>query len=96
MKEKINSLLNDFEKGRLKDIELLSKVFSLFETKDLPYVFSSLCTKSELKTLANRFLIIKKLKEGKNQHDIAGDLHVGVATITRGSGELTKGKFDFM
>ncbi len=96
MKDKINLLLNDFEKGKLKDIEALSKVISLFDEKDLPFFLSSLLTKSEIKSFVNRLLIIKKLKEEQNQHAIADQLKVGVATITRGSNELTRGKFDFM
>lgn len=96
MKEKINSLLNNFEKGNLKDIEVLSKIISLFGEKSLPFLLSSLLTKSEIRSFTNRLLIIKKLKEEQNQHAIADKLKVGVATITRGSNELARGKFDFM
>lgn len=96
MKNKINSLLNDFEKGSLKDTETLSKIISLFGEKNLPFLLSSLLTKNEIKSFVNRLLIIKKLKEEQNQHAIADKLKVGVATITRGSNELSQGKFDFM
>jgi Trp operon repressor len=33
------------------------------------------------------------LKKGISQHEIAGDLQVGVATVTRGSKELQEGRF---
>ena len=50
-------------------------------------------TPKELLELPHRLAIIKMLKRGISQHDVAGKLGVGVATVTRGSRELQKGKF---
>lgn len=50
-------------------------------------------TPKELLELPHRLEIVKLLKKGVSQHDIAGKLGVGVATVTRGSRELQKGRF---
>lgn len=50
-------------------------------------------TPKELMEIPNRLAIIKLLKSGISQHDIAGKLGVGVATVGRGSRELQRGKF---
>lgn len=50
-------------------------------------------TPRELEQLPTRLQIIKKLKRGTNQQNIAKSLGVGVATVTRGSRELKQGRF---
>jgi TrpR family transcriptional regulator, trp operon repressor len=50
-------------------------------------------TPKELLELSNRLQIVKMLKRGVSHHDIAGKLRVGVATVTRGSREIQKGRF---
>jgi len=50
-------------------------------------------TPQELVEIPTRLEIVKKLKNGVAQHKIADDLGVGVATVTRGSKELQKGRF---
>lgn len=50
-------------------------------------------TPKELIEIPNRLAIVKMLKRGISHHDIAGKMHVGVATVTRGSRELQKGRF---
>lgn len=52
-----------------------------------------LFTLQELEEISTRLQIVKKLKQGIPQHQIAKDLSVGVATVTRGSKELQKGRF---
>ena len=37
--------------------------------------------------------IVKMLKAGVPQHQIAKELNIGVATVTRGSKEIQKGRF---
>lgn len=93
---KINTWLEDYEKGRITEETLLSKVISQFSEAELPYLFSSIFTKDEMKTFAHRFLIVKKIKEDISQHEIAHKLKVGVATVTRGAKEIQKGKFKFL
>jgi TrpR family trp operon transcriptional repressor len=50
-------------------------------------------TPQELEEIPTRLQIVKKLKQGIPQHQIARELNVGVATVTRGSKEIQKGRF---
>jgi TrpR family trp operon transcriptional repressor len=50
-------------------------------------------TPAELVEIPMRLEIVKRLKAGVPQHQIAEELGVGVATVTRGSKELQKGRF---
>ena len=50
-------------------------------------------TPGELDEIPQRLEIVRLLKEGVAQHEIARRLGVGVATVTRGSKELQKGRF---
>ncbi len=52
-----------------------------------------LTTPKERQELGQRIEIVKRLLAGEPQHKIAADLGVGVATVTRGSKELSKGRF---
>lgn len=94
--KKINEWLDMYSKNQLKPSELLAKIVGEFDQKHLPYLFSSIFTKEEIKTFANRLLIVQKLKKDMPQHEIARKLKVGVTTVTRGSRELARGKFDFI
>lgn len=53
-------------------------------------------TPQELAAVSARLQIIKKLKAGVPQHDIAAQLGVGVATVTRGSKEIKQGRFTYI
>jgi TrpR family trp operon transcriptional repressor len=50
-------------------------------------------TPRELEELTTRLQIVKLLKKGLPHHEIARQLKVGVATVTRGSRELGMGRF---
>ena len=50
-------------------------------------------TDKERTELVQRVEIVKRLVAGEPQHKIATDLGVGVATVTRGSKELSLGRF---
>jgi TrpR-related protein YerC/YecD len=63
---------------------------SLFEAirllgsdKDISNFFRDLLTMAELKEFANRWQIVLKLSEGKTYADIASELGVSSATVTR-------------
>ncbi len=45
-------------------------------------------TPAEFETLALRWQIIKKLNKGETHRTIAGDLGIGISTVTRGAREL--------
>lgn len=55
-------------------------------------------TPAEFETLALRWQIIKRLNKGETHRDIAGDLGLGISTVTRGSRELLNknGGFNLM
>lgn len=71
-------------------IETLLKIDSKEGMRDF---LKGILTPKELLELPNRLAIVKMLKKGVSHHDVAGKLHVGVATVTRGSRELQKGRF---
>ncbi len=60
------------------------------EMRDFLY---GILTPYELQEIPRRLEIVKLLKHGVSQHKIAHDLGVGVATVTRGSKEIQKGRF---
>jgi len=64
---------------KTKDEKMLSSLFDLFLTPE------------EREDLAMRYLIIKELlSKEKTQRQIAKDLNVSIAKITRGSNELKR------
>jgi len=71
-------------------VNLFLKAKSKEEMRDL---LRGILTPKELAEFSNRLQIIKMLKRGISHHDVAGKLGVGVATVTRGSHEIQKGRF---
>ncbi len=71
-------------------ISLLLTIKNQDEFSDFLY---GLTTDKERKELVRRVEIIKRLIAGEAQHGIASELGVGVATVTRGSKELSNGRF---
>lgn len=55
-----------------------------------------LTTAKERQEMAQRLEIVIRLLAGEAQHKIAADLGVGVATVTRGSKELSAGRFKIL
>jgi len=51
-------------------------------------------TPKEILELSQRIEIVKKLKKGEAQRQIASEVGVGIATVSRGSRELALGKFN--
>ncbi len=77
-----------------KQLDEFIDVLVNFESKDeLKKFLEAILTPKELLELPNRLSIIKLLKKGISQHEIAETLGVGVATVGRGSKELQKGNF---
>jgi TrpR family trp operon transcriptional repressor len=59
--------------------------------KALRTLFDLFLTQEEKENLATRYLIVKELmKEEKTQREMAKDLQVSIAKITRGSNELKR------
>lgn len=69
---------------------LLLKIKTKAEMKNF---LLGIFTPKELKEIPTRLQIVKMLKKGISQHKIAGDLKVGIATVTRGSKEIQLGRF---
>lgn len=77
-----------------KQLDEFVNVLLKMENKDKMRDFlEGILTPKELIELPHRLEIIKMLKRGVSQHDIAGKLGVGVATVGRGSKELQNGRF---
>lgn len=76
--------------------ELLNTIKSQVQKgeESLDAFLESLLTPSEYEQIVKRLQIIKQLKLGIPHRDIASNLEVGIATITRGSRELSKGNFN--
>lgn len=87
---------NQSRKGNKEFDEFIEMLLKM-NTKDKMYDFlEGILTPKELLELPNRLAIVKMLRRGISQHDIAGKLGVGVATVGRGSRELQKGRFYYI
>jgi TrpR family transcriptional regulator, trp operon repressor len=73
--------------------ELIEILLNIKNKDEMIDFLRGILTPKELLELPNRLQIVKMLKRGVSHHDIAGKLHVGVATVTRGSREIQKGRF---
>lgn len=76
--------------------EISGLIFNLEDQKVLDDFLMGLTTAAERQAMAQRLEIIKRLLQGQPQHEIAADLGVGVATVTRGSKELHAGRFKIL
>ncbi len=74
--------------------ELIEMLLSIRNKSEMYEFLLGLLTPKELEELPTRLSIVKMLKKGVSQHKIAGELNVGIATVTRGSKELQKGRFN--
>ena len=67
-------------------IEIFSKISG---DRELMFEFlRDILTPSEFDDISLRWQIIKKLDKGETHREIAGDLGLGISTVTRGSREL--------
>lgn len=73
--------------------ELIIELMSVKDKKVMRNFLEGLLTPQELEEIPTRIQIVKMLKKGIPQHEIAKKLKVGIATVTRGSNEIKKGKF---
>lgn len=71
-------------------IEVLLNTKSKEEMEDFLW---GILTPKEIEEIPLRLQIVKMLKAGTPQHRIASELGIGVATVTRGSKEIQKGRF---
>ena len=79
---------------RTKQLNDLIDILLTIKTKDeMENFLLGIFTPKELQEIPTRLSIVKMLKKGLSQHKIAEALRVGIATVTRGSKELQKGRF---
>lgn len=77
-----------------KQLQDLIKILLDIKTENEMYDFlQGILTPKEILELPNRLQIVKMLKKGISQHDVAEKLGAGVATVTRGAKEIQKGRF---
>lgn len=76
--------------------EFINTLLNMNTKEKMRNFLEGVLTPKELLELPNRLAIVKMLKKGVSHHDVAGKLHVGVATVTRGSRELQKGRFKYV
>jgi TrpR family trp operon transcriptional repressor len=73
--------------------EIVELIYAIDDPKLLADFLYGVTTAKERSEIAQRVEIVKRLIAGEPQHQIAQDLGVGVATVTRGSKELAQGRF---
>ncbi len=73
--------------------DLISLLLIVRTREEMEDFLLGILTPKELQEIPMRLSIVKMLKRGIRQHEIAEDLGVGIATVTRGSRELRKGRF---
>lgn len=75
---------------------LIETFLSLKTKKDVKDFLDGILTPKEREEIPVRLQIVKMLKKGIPQHEIALKLGVGVSTVTRGSKEIAKGNFSLL
>lgn len=73
--------------------ELVRAILQIRNESGLMNLLHGILTPKELDEITVRLQIVKMLKKGVPQHEIAKKLSVGIATVTRGSKEIQKGNF---
>ena len=74
----------------------ITLVALLQDKNDLEDFLVGITTGKERNELAQRVEIVRQLLDGVPQQQIAKNLGVGVATVTRGSKELSQGRFKYL
>lgn len=67
-------------------VEIFSKIQG--DKRFMAEFLLDILTPAEFEDLALRWQIVKKLNEGDTHREIAGELGLGISTVTRGSREL--------
>lgn len=67
-------------------VEVFSKIHG--DKNFMAEFLMDILTPAEFETLALRWQIVKKLNKGETHRSVAGDLSLGISTVTRGSREL--------
>jgi TrpR family trp operon transcriptional repressor len=73
--------------------EFIDTLLQIENKKEMKEFLDGILTPQEMDDIPVRLQIVKMLKQGFPQRKIAAELGVGIATVTRGSNELKKGRF---
>lgn len=76
--------------------DFINIVTSIQDTKMMEDFLVGITTEKERSEMTQRIEIVKQLLDGVSQQQIAKNLGVGVATVTRGSKELAQGRFKYL
>ena len=76
--------------------DVIDLIYSIRDKEQLEDLLIGVTTPKEREELAQRIEIVKQIIAGVPQQKIAGNLGVGVATVTRGSKELSQGRFKYL
>ena len=76
------------EQYKKKVLEVIYKISK--DRRLLSDFIRDILTPRELDNIGVRWQIVKRLAKGEHHQAIAEDLHLGVATVTRGSREMRK------
>lgn len=97
---KTNKYINNSNykyKFNTKEIdELISELMKIRDKKEMQDFLLGILTPKELLEIPKRLAIVKLLKKGIQHQEISEKLHVGVATVTRGSREIQEGRFKYV
>lgn len=73
--------------------DVTNLIYSIRDKAMLDDFLMGITTPKERLEISQRLKIVNELIEGRPQHAIADELGVGIATVTRGSKELSLGRF---
>ena len=73
--------------------QLIDLLLSIKNREEMEDFLLGILTPKELEEIPTRLQIVKMLRRGISQHEIAQKLGVGIATVTRGSKEIQLGRF---
>ncbi len=79
---------NNIDQYKREVIEVLAKISK--DKQLLADFVRDILTPREFENVSVRWQIVKRLAKGEHHQSIAEDLHLGVATVTRGSREMRK------
>ncbi len=67
-------------------VDIFTKIMG--DKKLMKEFLMDILTPAEFETMALRWQIVKKLNKGETHRQVAGELALGISTVTRGSREL--------
>lgn len=80
-------------KDKVLFVSLIEQLLTIKTKAEMEDFLRGILTPKEIEEIPTRLQIVKMLKAGMPQHRIAKELEIGVATVTRGSKEIQKGRF---